>query len=82
MIQAATGNISLTLRVPSRWSTALTLIWFRRAEARRRWFPQGALLREMPRLAIGVTATSLAAVDGIEGVAVSSKRVSAGRVVA
>jgi hypothetical protein len=60
----------------------LTLIGFRRAEARRRGFLQGALLREMPWLATSIAATSLAAVGGVEGVAVSSRRIPAGRAVA
>jgi hypothetical protein len=60
----------------------LTLIGFWRAEARRRGFLQGALLREMPWLTTGIAATSLAAVGGMEGVAVSSRRIPAGRAVA
>jgi hypothetical protein len=82
MVQAASSNIGLTLRVPSRGSMALTLIGFRRTEARRKWFLQGTLLREMPWLATSIAATSLAAVGGIEGVAVSSRRISAGREIA
>jgi hypothetical protein len=45
-------------------------------------FSSGALLREMPWLATSEAATSLAAVGGIEGVAVSSRRIPAGRAVA
>jgi hypothetical protein len=76
------SNIGLTLRVSSRGSTALTLIGFRRAEAQCGWFLQGAFLREMPWLSTGITTTSLATVDGIEGVAISSRRIPAGGAVA
>jgi hypothetical protein len=53
------------------------LIGFRRAEARCRGFLQGAFLREMPRLTTSVAATTLAAVDRVESVAISSRRISA-----
>jgi hypothetical protein len=82
MVQAASGIVVLSLRVPPRGSTALTLIGSRRAEARRRWLLQGTLLREVPRLATSVAATSLAAVGGVESVAVASREVPAGRAVA
>jgi hypothetical protein len=36
----------------------------------------------MPWIATGITTTSLAVVDGIEGVAVSSRRISTGGAVA
>jgi hypothetical protein len=66
MVQAASCYIGLVLLSLPRGSTALTLIGFRRAEAQRRWFLQGALLREMPWLATSIVATSLAAV-GVGG---------------
>jgi hypothetical protein len=56
---------------------ALTLIGFRRAEARCEVFLQGTLLREMPWLATIIAATSLAAVDRVEGLAISSRRIPA-----
>jgi hypothetical protein len=72
MVQAASGNIDLSFRVPSKGSTALTWIGPRRAEARRRWLLLGTLLREVSRPATSVAVTSLAAVDGVEGVTVPS----------
>jgi hypothetical protein len=72
MVQVAPRNICLILRVPPRGSTALTLIGSRRAEARRRGFLQGTLLREVPWLATSIAATSLAVVGGVEDVTVSS----------
>jgi hypothetical protein len=61
---------------------ALTLIGFQRIEARRRGFLQRALLGEMPWLATSIAATSLAVVGRVENIAVSSRRISAGRAVA
>jgi hypothetical protein len=60
----------------------LTLIGSRRAEARCRWLFQGTLLREVSRLATSVAATSLATVGRVESVAVASRGIPAGRVVA
>jgi hypothetical protein len=77
MVQAASGNIGLVLLILPSGSTALTLIGSRRAEARGSWLLQRALLREMSRLATGVTSAALAAVSGVEGVAVASREVPA-----
>jgi hypothetical protein len=82
MVQAASCYIGLILLSLSRGSTALTLIGSRCAEARFGQLLQGALLREMPWLATSIAATSLAVVDRVEGVAVSSGRIPAGRAVA
>jgi hypothetical protein len=72
MVQAASCYIGLVLLSLPRGSTALTLIGPRRAKARRRWFLQGTLLREVPWLATSIAAASLATVGGVEGVAVTS----------
>jgi hypothetical protein len=82
MVQTASGIVGLSLRVPPRGSTALTLIGSRRAEARCRWLLQGTLLREVSELATSVAATSLATVGGVESVAVASRRIPTGRAVA
>jgi hypothetical protein len=68
--------MGLGLRVPTRGSMALTLIGSRCAEARSRGILQRALLREVSRLTTGVTSTTLAAVIGVESVAVTSREIS------
>jgi hypothetical protein len=75
MVQAASGNIGLVLLILPRGSTALTLIGSRRAEGPGSWLLQRALLREVSRLAIGVTSAALVAVSGVEGVAVASREI-------
>jgi hypothetical protein len=82
MIQAAFGNIGVVLLILPSGSTALTLIGPRRAEARCSRLLKGALLREVSRLATGVTSTALAAVSGVECVAVTSREIPACRAVA
>jgi hypothetical protein len=77
MVQAASGNMGLVLRILPSGSTALTLIGSQRAEARGSWLLQWALLRKVSRLATGVASTALAAVSGVESVAVASRRISA-----
>jgi hypothetical protein len=81
MIQTASCSICLSLLVPPRGSTALTLIGSRRAKARRSRLLQGTLLREMSWLATSVAAASLAVVGGIEDVAVAFRGVPACRAV-
>jgi hypothetical protein len=82
VVEAASSNISLSLRVPTRGSTALTLIGPWRVGAWRRWLLQGTLLGKVPRLATSVASTSLAAVGGVECVAVTPREVPASRAVA
>jgi hypothetical protein len=82
MIQAASSNIGLVLLILPSGSMALTLIGSQRAEARGSWLLQRALLREVSGLAAGVTPTALAAVIGVESVAVTSRGIPACRVVA
>jgi hypothetical protein len=77
MVQAAPCSISLVVLVLPRGSTALTLVGSRRAEARCRRLLQRALLREVSRLATGVASAALAAVGGVERVAVASREVPA-----
>jgi hypothetical protein len=77
MVQAASCCIGLVLWVLSSGSTALTLIGSRRAEARCRGLLQRALLREVSWLAAGITSAALAAVGGVECVAVTSGEVPA-----
>jgi hypothetical protein len=78
----ASSNIGSILLVPSRGSTALALIGPRRIEARGSWLLQGALLREVSRLTIGVAATSLDMRVGVDSVAVTSLIVPASWTVA
>jgi hypothetical protein len=75
MVQTASCSIGLVLRVLPSGSTALTLVGFRRAEAWCRRLLQRALLREVSWLAIGVASAALAAVSGVECVAVTSREV-------
>jgi hypothetical protein len=82
MVQTASCIIGLGLLVPTSGSTALTLIGSRRAEARCRRLLKWALLREVSRLATGVASNALAAVIGVECVAVTSREISAYRAVA
>jgi hypothetical protein len=77
MVQAAPCSISLVLLVLPSGSTALTLVGSRRAEARCRRLLQRALLREVSRLVTSVTFAALAAVAGVEYVAVTSGEVPA-----
>jgi hypothetical protein len=77
MVQAASRSIGLVLQVLPSGSTALTLVGSRRAEARRRGLLQRALLREVSWLATGVASATLAAVSGVECVAVTSGEVPA-----
>jgi hypothetical protein len=64
------------LQVPTRGSTALTLIGLRHAEAQSRGLLQRALFREVSRLTTGVTSTTLAVVIAVESVAVTSGEIS------
>jgi hypothetical protein len=77
MVQEASCSIGLVLLILPSGSTALTLIGSRRAEARGSWLLQWAFLREVSRLAAGVTSTALAAVIGVESVAVASRKIPA-----
>jgi hypothetical protein len=77
MVQTASCIIGLGLLVPTSGSTALTLIGSRRAEARCSWLLQRALRREVSQLATGVTSAALAAVSGVESVAVASREIPA-----
>jgi hypothetical protein len=82
MVKAASCIMGLGLRVPTRGSTALTLIGSRHAEARSRGLLQRALLREVSRMTTSVTSTTLAVVIGVESVAVTSGGISTGWAVA
>jgi hypothetical protein len=82
MVQAASRIIGLGLLIPTSGSTALTLVGLRRAEARCRRLLQRALLREVSELTTGVTSTTLAAVIGVESVAVTSGEIFTCRAVA
>jgi hypothetical protein len=68
--------MGLGLRVPTRGSTALTLIGSRHAEARGRRLLQRALLREVSRLTTNVASTALATVGGIESIVFTSGGIS------
>jgi hypothetical protein len=68
--------MGLGLRVSTGGSTALTLIGSWRADARGRRLLQRTLLREVSRLTTSVASTALAAIGGVEGVAVVSREVS------
>jgi hypothetical protein len=82
MVQAASCSIGLVLLILPSGPMALTLIGSPRAEARGSWLLQWALLREVSRLAACVTSTALAAVIGVESVAVASREIPALRVIA
>jgi hypothetical protein len=72
MVQTPSCIVGLGLLVPTRGSTALALVGPRRAEARCSRLLQGTLFREVPRLSTSIASTALAAVVGVEGVAVTS----------
>jgi hypothetical protein len=82
MVQTASCIIGLGLLVPTSGSTALTLIGSGCTKARCRRLLQGALLREVSRLATCVASTALVAVSGVESVAVTSRRIPSCRAVA
>jgi hypothetical protein len=77
MVQAALYSIGLVLWILPSGSTALTLVGSQRAEAQCRGLLQRALLREVSWLATGVASAALAAVCGVECVAVTSGEVPA-----
>jgi hypothetical protein len=76
MVQTASCILGLSLQVPTRGSTALTLIGSRCAEAQGSRLLQRTLLGEVSRLTTCVASTALTAVGGVEGVVVVSGEVS------